>query len=292
MDNMDFLAKTKLKTNHGGIGIDATSIENNYNRIISVGDIHGCLDALKYHLEHIQPTKDDLLIFLGDYIDRGPDSPGVIEFLLNLKSKVDCVFLRGNHDSMFLNFFGRGGIYGRYFTHIQNGGQKTLKQYRFRTSEIYEMDQMFDPTDLTFKKFCEHKIPKAHVDFMQNTYLFIEFDHAFYSHAGFNNFSAVDYDCQTEEDYTWSRDAFLLTKHTHKLNKLVVHGHTRCHRDKTKMPDINMVYNDALNNVNLDVGSFDSDCLASLIVIPNRSETKIIVSNYHLKENLYGKAAG
>ena len=66
--------------------------------ILAVSDIHGCLDALETMLDVVQPGDDDLIVTLGDYVDRGPDSRGVIERLLKLKSTHRLVHLMGNHE--------------------------------------------------------------------------------------------------------------------------------------------------------------------------------------------------
>ena len=69
-------------------------------RLIAIGDIHGCLRALETLLDHIAPTPSDLLIPLGDYIDRGPDSKGVVQTLIDLAQTTQLIPLRGNHEEM------------------------------------------------------------------------------------------------------------------------------------------------------------------------------------------------
>lgn len=71
-------------------------------RTYAIGDIHGCLKALETLLELVEPAPDDRLIFLGDYVDRGPDSRGVLDKLMQLSLAPQNVFLRGNHDQMML----------------------------------------------------------------------------------------------------------------------------------------------------------------------------------------------
>ena len=65
-----------------------------------IGDIHGCGKALRSLVDEISPTKDDELIFLGDYVDRGPDSRGVIDQLIELRDHYRVILLRGNHEIM------------------------------------------------------------------------------------------------------------------------------------------------------------------------------------------------
>src|SRR5687767_12037072 len=72
-------------------------------RTFAIGDIHGCRKALETLVSAVEPQADDLFVFLGDYVNRGPDSRGVIEFLLRFQEGQRCVFLRGNHEVMTLD---------------------------------------------------------------------------------------------------------------------------------------------------------------------------------------------
>lgn len=72
-------------------------------RLIAIGDIHGQLEKLRKLLGIVRPIQNDKLVFLGDYIDRGPDSKGVVDCLMELADQVPCVFLRGNHEQMMLD---------------------------------------------------------------------------------------------------------------------------------------------------------------------------------------------
>jgi serine/threonine protein phosphatase 1 len=94
-------------------------------RTIAVGDIHGCSEALDAILDAIDPQPDDILITLGDYVDRGPDSRGVLERLIQLRSVCRLVPLLGNHDEMLLQ--ARGGLHLR--TWLAMGGVATLASY-------------------------------------------------------------------------------------------------------------------------------------------------------------------
>src|SRR5437660_180368 len=95
-------------------------------RVLAIGDIHGCLRALETLLAVVQPRPDDLLITLGDYVDRGPDSYGVLELLLALHETGRLVPLRGNHDEMMLN--ARRGS-GDRADWLACGGRSTLASY-------------------------------------------------------------------------------------------------------------------------------------------------------------------
>src|SRR5688572_16238462 len=72
-------------------------------RTIAIGDIHGCSQALRAIIDAVQPTADDTLVLLGDYVDRGPDSRGVLEYVLELESRYRLAPLMGNHELMLLD---------------------------------------------------------------------------------------------------------------------------------------------------------------------------------------------
>ncbi|RMF38774.1 MAG: serine/threonine protein phosphatase [Planctomycetota bacterium] len=94
-------------------------------RTIAIGDVHGCSKALRGLIDAIAPTSSDRLIFLGDYVDRGPDSRGVLDCLLELESHCQSTFLLGNHDIMF-----RGVIRGLDpHLWLEIGGQPTLASF-------------------------------------------------------------------------------------------------------------------------------------------------------------------
>ncbi len=93
--------------------------------LIAIGDIHGCVDTLDALLSRLAPAEDDHLIFIGDYIDRGPDSKGVIDRLLTLRQSQQCTFLRGNHEAFMLAY-----LQDREFELWgMNGGVATLRSY-------------------------------------------------------------------------------------------------------------------------------------------------------------------
>ena len=71
-------------------------------RTLAIGDIHGCLAPLELLWKTVAPTPEDKVIFIGDYVDRGPDSKGVIDFCLGLSDELDVTFLSGNHEEKFL----------------------------------------------------------------------------------------------------------------------------------------------------------------------------------------------
>ena len=80
-------------------------------RTLAIGDIHGCLQTLSTLLGAVQIHADDLIVTLGDYVDRGPDSNGVLDLLVEFYRTGQLIALRGNHDQMMVEVF-KGGIHG------------------------------------------------------------------------------------------------------------------------------------------------------------------------------------
>lgn len=131
-------------------------------RTIAIGDIHGCLAALETLLAAIQPRPDDLVVLLGDYVDRGPQSRGVIDRLLGLQQQCHMAPLLGNHDEMLLKVY--DGQTQLYVDWLLFGGNATMESYdTVRPAEI----------------------PPAHVEFLRSCRLYYESDHHFYVHGSY-----------------------------------------------------------------------------------------------------------
>lgn len=118
-------------------------------RILAIGDVHGCQTALECLLESVQPQPQDLLVFLGDYIDRGPDSRGVLQRLQSLQKTHRVVVLGGNHEQMLLEARLDDNILDFW---LASGGQATLESYR-SNGEPASLDDLPDD-DWTFLEGC------------------------------------------------------------------------------------------------------------------------------------------
>jgi serine/threonine protein phosphatase 1 len=175
-------------------------------RIFAIGDIHGCPDELETLLEAVRPGKGDTLCFLGDYVDRGPASRDVVDLLLELaKGRAECVFLRGNHEDMLLDFVGRGGRFGEAY--LENGGSTTLRSYGLAPRRDPDLDQM---------------LPAEHLEFFENLQLVWDVGRSFCVHAGVR--PTLPLDEQREEDLMWIREDFF--GRSHSYGKVVLYGHT------------------------------------------------------------------
>jgi serine/threonine protein phosphatase 1 len=172
-------------------------------RVFIVGDIHGCLDMLKRLMEKIDwDPEDDALIFLGDYIDRGKDSKGVVEYVMStLKASPNVHCLMGNHEKIFIDFLS-GGDLSNFFL---NGGDKTLSSYGVENE--WNTDAL---------------IPAEHLSFLHSLLFWVELKDYYVVHAGFR--PGVPIKDQTLVDLIWIRDPFLLSKHD--FGKKVIFGHT------------------------------------------------------------------
>jgi serine/threonine protein phosphatase 1 len=172
--------------------------EKGDSRLLAVGDIHGCLDHLENLLDKVRPVTADRIVFLGDYVDRGPESRGVIEYLIDFARRFPAtVFLKGNHEQMFLDFLsGRDRL-----TFLINGGTATLDSYR--------------------KEAGSH-IPGEHREFLQRLVPFYETDRFIFVHAGLR--PGLPLHKQSEEDFLWIREDFLNSDFD--WGKTIVYGHT------------------------------------------------------------------
>ncbi len=175
----------------------------NDEKIFIIGDIHGCLYILKRLINKIPWRSDkDKLIFVGDYIDRGENPKGVVDFILELKSysnKIEC--LMGNHESMLLDYI-RGKNRDLY---LVNGGTTTLASYRAAKKS--------DQAPL---------IPEAHISFFEGLKSYIELDNYYIVHAGFK--PGIPVKKQSLEDMLWIRYKFIDSDYD--FGKRVIFGHT------------------------------------------------------------------
>lgn len=172
---------------------------------IAIGDIHGEIDKLNNLLGKIKPTFSQTLVFLGDYIDRGKDSAAVVERLLTLKDETNRIFLKGNHEQLFLKALSTLSEED-VANCIVNGGAKTLKDYLLMKKE-------------NFEKF------KTHMKFFRSLEMIYINDFFVFVHAGINPFKTLTQ--QKYDDLIWIRDDFINNKlKIAKWGYKVIFGHT------------------------------------------------------------------
>lgn len=196
---------------------------------VAVGDVHGCGPQLGQLIDKIYEFTDGTpmqAIMLGDYVDRGPESRQVIEFLIENQGP-SLICLRGNHEQMMIDAYRKRKMSDVHLW-LMNGGQQTLQSY--------------GGDDFT----C---IPESHIEWMESLPLFHETEHRIYVHAGLDPRRPQERDPNT---LMWIRDAFLRSKY--EWPKHVVHGHTP-HEE----PEL------LLNRTNLDTGCFHYNVLTAAV---------------------------
>jgi serine/threonine protein phosphatase 1 len=208
-------------------------------RLFAIGDIHGCVDELAAMVKSVAPRRGDTVVFVGDYIDRGPSSSEVIDFMLELpRTGAECIFLKGNHEDMMLSFLGFAGRYGDSF--LLNGGAQTLESYRVDPEKAGNAIE---------------RIPRDHVEFFKNlatSYLRPPF---LFVHAGIA--PARQLEEQSVEDMLWIRQEFIF--YPHQIGATVVFGHTPMRAVMVDMPyklgiDTGLVYGGKLTCIEFTEG--------------------------------------
>jgi serine/threonine protein phosphatase 1 len=218
-------------------------------RIYAIGDIHGRLDLLDQLLRMIRldseerPAADrQILIFLGDYIDRGAESRGVIDRLLTgIPDGFERICLKGNHEEMMLQYIEQP-LTMPFWT--GNGGLATLASYGIGAD-----GQELPRSAHEVARALLEAIPESHSEFLDALLISVSFGDYFFVHAGVQ--PGVPLDQQADEDCLFIREPFL--SHRGSFGKIVVHGHT-----PVRQPEIRP------NRIGIDTGSFFTGHLTAL----------------------------
>lgn len=167
------------------------------SRILVIGDIHGAYRALEQIFERAAVTKNDQLIFLGDYVDGWGHSPEVLDCLIKMKQTHNCIFMRGNHDDLLLQWLKSGEYTEEWFTH---GGQLTTETYRNLSEDKKQLHILF-------------------LESLQDYYL--DDRNRLFVHAGFTNLNGVSHEYFRKLFY-WERT---LWETALALDKNLDHNH-------------------------------------------------------------------
>ncbi len=221
-------------------------------RVYAVGDIHGRLDLV---LRLMDKLADDLksssikptLIFLGDYIDRGPKAKEVLDYLMaGVLPVKNVIHLRGNHEQVLLDILDTTIDDPRLFpSWLGFGGRETLGSFGVSATELYGDDEE------TLEKRTPLAIPEAHQAFLQSTRLSHQIGDYFFAHAGIR--PIVPLDKQRPQDLLWIGKPFLSS--TLKFPAVVVHGHTIA-ADVQDMP----------NRIGIDTGAYATGVLSAVVL--------------------------
>lgn len=218
------------------------------HRIYAIGDIHGRLDLLDDLITQIdaddarRPAACVELLFLGDLIDRGPDSAGVVDRVLKLSQSRGAVrLILGNHEEVFLLAHGGDLDAMRLFTRI--GGRETLLSYGIS-------EQRYEQSDYaTLIELIQAAVPSSHIAFLEAAETVIEMGDYAFVHAGIRPGIALPQ--QRTSDLRWIRRTFLDSDHEH--GRMVVHGHSIADDVEVRS-----------NRIGIDTGAFDSGRLTAL----------------------------
>lgn len=227
-----------------------------------IGDIHGGYLALKQLIEKLSLKSNDQLIFLGDYVDGWSQSDLVIDYLMSLSCQYNCIFIRGNHDDLFLNYLKTNQYNQEWLIH---GGQSTIDSYL----SVYDDKK------------------KQHIKFLTNLVdYYLDNQQRLFLHAGFTNLKGVEHEYFSKLFY-WDRtlwevalatDDNLSKEHAFypqrlKLYSEVYIGHTPTTRIGSTKPVIKH------NVFNLDTGAAFKGPLSAMNV-----ETKEIIQSQNVYE--------
>lgn len=219
----------------------------------AIADIHGRLDLLNTLVDmidedcRVNSVQNPVIVFLGDYIDRGPQSAQVVDRVIELCATRPSIALRGNHEELLLMInAGALALFEKWF--YRAGGAATLQSYGWQNGDRIKITEV---------------IRKEHVDFFQSLKLYHETSEHIFVHAGLR--PGVSLSDQDEDDLLWIREPFLSSDHD--FGKLVVHGHTPV---SDGLPEIHP------NRINLDTKAFRSDILTCAAFDPGSREPRII----------------
>ncbi len=221
-------------------------------RVYAIGDIHGRADLLaalhegiRVDLEQNRPSGEAVLVYVGDYIDRGMHSREVIDQILsNPVPGLNKIYLKGNHDDSALQFLQDAAFGPVWFSY---GGDATLLSYGVRTPAKKVGVERFED----MRKQFEAALPPAHLEFLTNLQLTYECGDYLFVHAGVK--PGVALADQQAQDLMWIRDEFLGSRHD--FGKVVVHGHTVTDAPQQKA-----------NRIGIDTGAYASHRLTCLIL--------------------------
>ena len=230
-----------------------------------VGDIHGCHKEL-IHLQNniVKDAKKrsgaKLLIYLGDYVDRGPDVKDCIQSLIDFRPHdFSIIYLLGNHEQMLLDFLAEKK--SSLYIWLGNGGLETLKSYGNKMDDYIDENMELQHDERIRDNFLR-LLPSSHKDFFHQLQLSYEWENYFFVHAGIDPDTPLHE--QKKDTLLWTRDPkFLDSKN--QFEKIIVHGHT---------PGNSIIRKN--NRICLDTGVFFSGKLSGAIIEAQNNQISFI----------------
>lgn len=205
--------------------------------LFAIGDVHGCANELRRLLNELPLTPQTTVVFLGDLIDRGPDSKGVVDTVLELRKHCKVVAIMGNHEDLLHGFLEdpgsrKGGLF------ILNGGSATLQSYAVGNGRW--------------------RIPREHLEFFASMPLSYQTEYDYFVHAGVPDMPLAEIDpLEHRHALLWTRRPFL--ESDYRWDKMIVHGHT-------VVQDVEIHE----NRINMDTGCVFSNRLSAIALPGHR----------------------
>lgn len=223
------------------------------SRAYAIGDVHGRLDLLDALLQTIEedsrarPAAKTFIVLLGDLVDRGPDSRGVVDRLLNYRPDfARTVYLMGNHEEFLLNVIeGDTDLVGNWLTY---GGEECAASYGI------SQGWLLNATPYAICQELGKRVPAGHTAFLRSFGDSFRFGDYLFVHAGIR--PGVALEDQRPEDLRWIRDEFLNDRTDHGV--IVVHGHT-----------IVAAPEERRNRIGIDTGAYRSGVLTAVAIEGN-----------------------
>ncbi len=218
-------------------------------RVYAIGDVHGRADLLSELFKRIdddlrsRPRMNSIEVFLGDYIDRGPNSREVIDLLIERRQSHNTKFLKGNHEDCALRLLTDPAVFSEW---KMIGGLSTVLSYGVTPTGHHDPQ-----THPRIAAAMAEAMPDSHRRFLASLALSFTLGDFFFAHAGVRPGIALA--AQSPRDLLWIRDDFLL--HEDDFGKVIVHGHT-----PTREPEIRA------NRINIDTGAYATGRLTCLVL--------------------------
>jgi serine/threonine protein phosphatase 1 len=217
--------------------------------VYAIGDVHGRSDLLAALLKAIEAdaarnaSHRKSFVFIGDYIDRGPDSRGVMDMLVSdLPPGFETHFLKGNHEDLLLTFVADPDSLPHW---LANGAAPTLASYGIDVAQLV----LSQASPEEWRAVLLAALPQEHRTFLETLKLSVSFGDYFFAHAGVR--PGIPVDAQDPEDLVWIREEFLTSDQD--FGKVVVHGHT-----PTALPEFRK------NRIGIDTGAVFTNRLTAL----------------------------
>ncbi|MCG8443463.1 MAG: serine/threonine protein phosphatase [Caulobacterales bacterium] len=217
-------------------------------RCYAVGDIHGRLDLLRELVGLVEKDvasrepKETVIVFVGDLMDRGPDSRGVIEFLMDFAPPYAKAYkIKGNHEEMMIRCLtGEPHLLESW---LENGGYACAQSYGVQVGALYGQEAS------VVEEALVSAVPKHHVEFLKSFIECVRFGDYFITHAGVR--PGVPLDTQAASDMRWISDEFLASRADH--GAVVVHGHS-----------VSEAVDERQNRIGIDTGAYRTGVLTAL----------------------------